>query len=200
MKVKKITLIGLLAACLCILAPVSFPIGVIPISLATFAIYIIASLLVWHNTILVILVYIVIGAVGLPVFSGFRGGFSILLGYTGGYIFGYTALDQQNSAMTWTYQQYYNGKYYYFNIPSSIRNVTLSSGLVSIYKAFINCTNLKSICYEGTLDDWVQIEFKQCTHLLFLFLKLKKPYPSTYLLFQQMVFLLSPHQLLALHQ
>ena len=81
MKVKKITLIGLLAACLCILAPVSFPIGVIPISLATFAIYIIASLLVWHNTILVILVYIVIGAVGLPVFSGFRGGFSILLGY-----------------------------------------------------------------------------------------------------------------------
>ncbi len=83
-----------------------------------------------------------------------------------GYIFGYTALDQQNSAMTWTYQQYYNGKYYYFNIPSSIRNVTLSSGLVSIYKAFINCTNLKSICYEGTLDDWVQIEFKQCTHLL----------------------------------
>ena len=75
MKVKKITL--------------SFPIGVIPISLATFAIYIIASLLVWHNTILVILVYIVIGAVGLPVFSGFRGGFRILLGYSGGYIFGY---------------------------------------------------------------------------------------------------------------
>ena len=32
-----------------------------------------------------------------------------------GYIFGYTALDQQNSAMTWTYQQYYNGKYYYAN-------------------------------------------------------------------------------------
>ena len=110
MKVKKITLIGLLAACLCILAPVSFPIGVIPISLATFAIYIIASLLVWHNTILVILVYIVIGAVGLPVFSGFRGGFSILLGYTGGYIFGYilmglaiSLLLKNNKNKIWMY-------------------------------------------------------------------------------------------------
>ena len=110
MKVKKITLIGLLAACLCILAPVSFPIGVIPISLATFAIYIIASLLVWHNTILVILVYIVIGAVGLPVFSGFRGGFSILLGYTGGYIFGYilmglaiSLLLKNNKNKLWMY-------------------------------------------------------------------------------------------------
>ena len=110
MKVKKITLIGLLAACLCILAPVSFPIGVIPISLATFAIYIIASLLLWHNTILVILVYIVIGAVGLPVFSGFRGGFSILLGYTGGYIFGYilmglaiSLLLKNNKNKLWMY-------------------------------------------------------------------------------------------------
>ena len=110
MKVKKITLIGLLAACLCILAPVSFPIGVIPISLATFAIYIIASLLVWHNTVLVILVYIVIGAVGLPVFSGFRGGFSILLGYTGGYIFGYilmglaiSLLLKNNKNKLWMY-------------------------------------------------------------------------------------------------
>lgn len=83
-----------------------------------------------------------------------------------GYIFGYTALDQQNSAMTWTYQTYYKGKYYYFNIPSSIRNVTLSSGIVSIYTAFSNCTNLKSICYEGTLDDWVQIEFESCYDLL----------------------------------
>ena len=83
-----------------------------------------------------------------------------------GYIFGYTALDQQNSAMTWTYQTYYKGKWYYFNIPSSIRNVTLSSGIVSIYTAFSNCTNLKSICYEGTLDDWVQIDFESCYDLL----------------------------------
>ena len=36
-----------------------------------------------------VLVYLALGAVGLPVFSGFRGGFGTLLGVTGGFLWGF---------------------------------------------------------------------------------------------------------------
>lgn len=87
-KTKKLVFLSLFAAMLCIVSPFSLPIGVIPISLATFAMYIAASVLGASGTISV-LVYIFIGAVGVPVFSGGLGGIDRLVGPTGGYIVGF---------------------------------------------------------------------------------------------------------------
>lgn len=88
-KIKSITFIALMGAFICVLAPFSIPIGVVPISLATFAIYIVASLLGGWKGFLATLVYICIGAIGIPVFSSFQGGMHIITGVTGGYILGY---------------------------------------------------------------------------------------------------------------
>lgn len=89
MKTKDMVLIGIFAAIICVFAPFTIPVGAIPISLATFAIYLAAAMLGAKRGTIAVLVYILIGAVGIPVFSGFSGGIGKILGVTGGYIVGY---------------------------------------------------------------------------------------------------------------
>ena len=84
---------ALFAALICIAAPFSVQLpGLVPITLATFAIYLTGALLGSKRGTLAVLVYILIGAVGLPVFSNFTGGLAKLLGPSGGYIIGYIPL------------------------------------------------------------------------------------------------------------
>lgn len=81
---------AIFAAIICIAAPFSVPLpGLIPISLATFAVYLAGAMLGAKRGTIAVVVYILLGAVGLPIFSGFSGGFAKLLGVTGGYIIGY---------------------------------------------------------------------------------------------------------------
>lgn len=89
MKAQKIALTGILAAVICILSPFSVPVGAIPVSLATFAIYIAASTVKTKSSVSAVIIYILLGAAGLPVFSSFQGGLHIITGVTGGYIIGY---------------------------------------------------------------------------------------------------------------
>ena len=86
------TMVALMAAVLCVLAPFSIAIGPIPISLATFGLYFAIIILGGKKATFVCLMYLLIGFVGLPVFSGFSGGPMKLLGPTGGYFFGYLLL------------------------------------------------------------------------------------------------------------
>ena len=90
--VRNMVFTSLFAALICVAAPFSIQAGPIPISLATFAIYLTGAILGGKRGMIATFVYILIGAVGLPVFSGFRGGFGVLFGATGGYIIGYIPL------------------------------------------------------------------------------------------------------------
>ena len=89
MTTRQLTLIGVMAAVTCILGPLSLPIGIIPISLTNLAIYFAIYALGGKRGTLSYIVYLFIGLVGLPVFSGFSGGFGKLLGPTGGYLIGF---------------------------------------------------------------------------------------------------------------
>ena len=80
---------ALMTAVTCIVAPLSIPIGLVPISLTNLAIYLTLYLLDWKKGTLSYLLYLLIGLVGLPVFSGFTGGVAKLAGPTGGYIIGF---------------------------------------------------------------------------------------------------------------
>ena len=86
------TMVALMAAVLCVLAPFSVPLGPVPISLATFGLYLAVMILGGKRATVVCLVYLLMGFAGLPVFSGFSGGPTKLLGPTGGYLFGYLLL------------------------------------------------------------------------------------------------------------
>ena len=61
----------------------------VPVTLQTFGVFIAVGLLGGKRGTLAVLVYILMGAIGLPVFSGFTGGIGILAGTTGGYIVGF---------------------------------------------------------------------------------------------------------------
>ncbi len=80
---------ALMAAVTCVLAPMSIPIGPVPISFTNLAIYLSLYLLGWKWGTVSYLVYMLIGMVGVPVFSGFTGGLGKLAGATGGYIVGF---------------------------------------------------------------------------------------------------------------
>lgn len=89
------------SALICIAAPFSVNIGsLVPISLATLAVYIVSGMLDTKKAVAAVAVYILLGAVGLPVFSGFSGGIQKLFGVTGGYIIGYLPLALIVSLMT----------------------------------------------------------------------------------------------------
>ena len=89
MKVRKSVLTALLAAALCVMAPLAVPLGPVPVTLATLGVYLAAGLLgPWQGAAAVGL-YLALGAVGVPVFAGFTAGFPVLFGMTGGYLWGY---------------------------------------------------------------------------------------------------------------
>ncbi len=88
MKLKTLNRIALFTALLAVCAWISIP-SPVPFTLQTFGIFLAAGLLEKTKGTISVLVYILLGAMGLPVFSGGRGGLGIILGETGGYIMGF---------------------------------------------------------------------------------------------------------------
>ena len=88
-KIYAISMAAVMTAVICVLAPLSIPIGPVPISLTNLVIYFSLYLLGWKLGTASYIVYVLIGMAGLPVFSGFTGGLGKLLGPTGGYIIGF---------------------------------------------------------------------------------------------------------------
>lgn len=80
---------ALMAAVMCILGPLSIPIGPVPISLTNLVVYLAVYLLGTRLGTLSYVVYFLLGAAGLPVFSGYSGGIGKLAGPTGGYLVGF---------------------------------------------------------------------------------------------------------------
>lgn len=83
---------AVMAAVIAAVAPLAVPIGPIPITLCTLAIYLSVYVLDWKMASVSVLVYILLGMVGMPVFNGFKGGLGVVAGPTGGYIAGYLPL------------------------------------------------------------------------------------------------------------
>lgn len=88
-KIYQLTTCALFAALMCIFGPMSVPIGPIPVSLTNLVIYIAVYLLGTRETTISYLVYLLLGTIGLPVFSGYSGGLAKLGGPTGGYLIGF---------------------------------------------------------------------------------------------------------------
>lgn len=85
---KSIIYISLFVAIIAVCSWISVPLAV-PFTLQTFAISAAVCILGTKKSTISVIVYILLGAVGVPVFSGFKGGVGAILGPTGGYIIGF---------------------------------------------------------------------------------------------------------------
>ena len=88
MKIRNMTRCAVLCAVMAVCAWISFPLGDLAVSLQTFAVFLTLGLLGGRLGGVTVLVYLLLGAAGAPVFTGFRGGIAVLLGPTGGYLWG----------------------------------------------------------------------------------------------------------------
>ncbi len=92
MATRRLTQTALLTAFICLIAPWTLPLGTLPITLGSMAVALSASLCGYRG-VAATAIYILLGAVGLPIFSGFSGGLHVLLGPTGGFIIGYLPMS-----------------------------------------------------------------------------------------------------------
>ncbi len=88
LSVRDLCYVAIGAALTAVCSWLSIPFTV-PFTLQSFAVCLIAALLGLRRGLLSVMVYLLLGVVGLPVFAGFKAGFGTLLGATGGFLFGF---------------------------------------------------------------------------------------------------------------
>lgn len=89
----KLILSALCTAIIAVLAQISIPMPFgVPISLQTFAVALCGYFLGWKYGLISIACYLLLGVIGLPVFTGLKGGIGILMGVTGGFLVGFVIM------------------------------------------------------------------------------------------------------------
>ena len=85
--IQELCVIGLSTALICVIAPISIPMPLgIPLTLQTFILSLVSIILGPKQGTIATLIYMILGAFGLPVFSNFTGGWQVITGPTGGFI------------------------------------------------------------------------------------------------------------------
>lgn len=87
--IYELVVCAMMTGIICIFAPMSVPIGLVPISLTNLVLYFMVYILGMRGTLISYTVYLLLGIVGLPVFSNYTGGVGKLAGPTGGYLIGF---------------------------------------------------------------------------------------------------------------
>lgn len=89
MSTKQVTTVGLGAALMAVFSQISIPIPNVPLTFQLFGVVLLGIILPKKLSTLSLCVFVLLGAVGVPVFAGFKGGLSILVGATGGYLYSF---------------------------------------------------------------------------------------------------------------
>lgn len=95
----RLVLAALLCALTAVLSQIQIPLPPVPVSLSLLGVHLCAALLPWRLSASAMGAYVLLGACGVPVFAGFAAGPSVLLGPTGGFLFGYILCAALESAM-----------------------------------------------------------------------------------------------------
>ncbi|MHB1342610.1 MAG: biotin transporter BioY [Coriobacteriia bacterium] len=88
-RTRRMVLAALMASLIAVAAWVSVPTGEVPVTLQTLVIVLVALVLAPVDAFAAVGVYVLAGAVGLPVFAGGRAGIAVLVGPTGGFLIGF---------------------------------------------------------------------------------------------------------------
>ncbi len=120
-KVQDMVYIAIGAVLITVCSWISIP-TTVPFTLQTFAVFLVLSLIGGKRGTLSVIIYLLLGAVGVPVFAGFKAGFATLLGTTGGYIIGFIFMG----LIYWLSERLFGNRL-------AVRIATLVVGLVVCY-------------------------------------------------------------------
>ena len=148
MSTKDIALTGMFAVLIAVCSWVSVPTAV-PFTLQTFAVFCALGMLGGKRGSFAVIVYMMLGAVGLPVFANFKGGIGVLLGPTGGYILGFLLM----AGLYWLAEKLFGDHIiikvismtvglalcYFFGTVWFVRVFSASNGEMTLYKALQMC-------------------------------------------------------------
>ena len=152
MKTLDMAYIGLFAVIIAICSWISIP-TVVPFTLQTFAVFLAVAVLGGKRGTLSVIVYVLLGAVGLPVFSGFKGGIGVLLNTTGGYIIGFIF----SALLMWAFEKAFGRKAWAL-ILSMILALALCYALGTIWFMIIYANNVGAVGLSAVLG-WCVIPF-----------------------------------------
>ena len=91
MPARTVARCGVCMALLAVSAWITVPLGPVPFTMQTFVLALLPQVMRTRDAVFTVVVYLLLGAVGVPVFSGFQGGLGVLVGPTGGYLLGFAA-------------------------------------------------------------------------------------------------------------
>lgn len=148
LKIKNMTYIALMAALLCVTGPLTIPIpfSPVPISVANFIIYICTIIIGLKKGTMSVLIYYLIGAVGLPVFSGFTGGLSKFVGPTGGYLIGFLFM----ALSTGIFVNKFKGKVYMYAV-GMIIGTLICYFIGTLWLSYLTQMGLKASLLTGVI-------------------------------------------------
>ena len=86
---RQVARCGVCIALLAVSAWITVPLGPVPFTMQTFVLALLPQVMSTRGALFTVMVYLLLGAVGVPVFSGFQGGLGVLVGPTGGYLLGF---------------------------------------------------------------------------------------------------------------
>ena len=143
-----LTVIALMAAVICILGPLSIPLPVspVPISFTNLAIYFAVILLGWKRGTISYILYLLIGLVGIPVFSGFTGGLGKLVGPTGGYLIGFIFM----AVIAGWFIEKFEGKLVMYFV-GMVLGTIVTYGFGTVWLAYVAGMSFKAALVAGVL-------------------------------------------------
>ncbi len=119
--VRSMTYIALSVAIMAVCSWISVPL-VVPVTLQTMAVFLVSGILGIRRALLTITLYVLLGAIGIPVFAGFSSGVGVLFGPTGGYIFGFFFIAL---CVGWATERYGNS--------TAALTISMMTGLILCY-------------------------------------------------------------------
>lgn len=125
----------------------------IPFTLQTFAVFLSVSVLGGKRGTMAVLLYVLLGAVGLPVFAGFSGGLGIILGNTGGYLIGFILC----ALLMWLMESLF-GKKTWVSVLSMILGMVAYYAVGTVWFLFVYMRNTGAIGITTVLA-WCVIPF-----------------------------------------
>lgn len=144
--------IGLFAVVIAICSWISIP-TVVPFTLQTFAVFLAVAVLGGKRGTFAVIVYVLLGAVGLPVFSGFKGGIGVLLNTTGGYILGFVF----SALVMWAFEKSF-GKKTWALILSMVLALAVCYAFGTVWFMIVYAKNVGAVGLSAVLG-WCVIPF-----------------------------------------